>query len=524
MGEADLAQTGAAELLRELTAGERSSSKLTEACITQIESGAASCLNAISQPLFDSAREQARAADETLAKCRRTGEAPPALCGLPITIKDCFDIEGTAATLGIDSRTGQLATADSPLVARLRAAGAVILGKTNVPQVMLLHSCDNPVHGRTLHPTDPLRGPGGSSGGEAAVVAAGGSTLGLASDLGGSIRQPAHACGLAGLKPTSGRLTNVGSHRGLAGMQAVAIQPGPIAQRVEDLDLAMRTLVGQPKDQQLDETQRPWHNYRAVDVGKLNIAYWETDGWFDSAPAMQRAVRESAAVLNKRGAKLAQIDSSAIAHLQIDRAMQLYFGLVSADGLKSIRGMLKGSRIDWQLRRQLWFAGWPQLLRGPVSLALRLFGQKWLANLLPMTGPRSAREYWKLTAEANAYVTRFWEQLDRQCGRPVDALLMPPHALPALPHGTALDLLPAASYCYLPNLLGTPAGVVPWTTVRDNEQAYPTGSGIDLVTHFARRAMDRSAGLPVGVQVVARPWREDVVLAVMEALERGTAP
>lgn len=340
--------------------------------------------------------------------------------------------------------------------------------------------------------------------------------MGLGSDLGGSIRQPAHACGLVGFKPTSGRLTNAGSHRGLSGMESVRIDAGPIARSVEDAALMMQVLSvpcdGMPER---DEVNRPWRDYRAVDVAQLNIAIASNDNWFDSTTACQRAVREANLALTTMGA-----NTTEVALNDTDRAMRLYFGLVSADGFRSIRRLLKGSRIDWQVRRQGWFAGMPRMARIVLATGLRLFGQKWLAKLLRITGPRSADAYWQLTTEARRFAEEFWQQLDVQSGKRVDALVLPPHALPALRHGTALDLLPAGSYCYLGNLLGTPAGVVPWTTVRENEQSYSYGTKTDLVAHLASRTMERSAGLPIGVQVIARCWDDDVVLAVMAELER----
>ncbi len=122
---------------------------------------------------------------------------------------------GTQTTLGLPNRVGRKSDGDGPLVARLRRAGAIILGKTNVSQLLLYYESDNPVYGRTNNPWNPERTPGGSSGGEAAIIAAGGSPLGLGGDLGGSVRIPAHFCGLTGLKPTSGRLTNEDNVMGL---------------------------------------------------------------------------------------------------------------------------------------------------------------------------------------------------------------------------------------------------------------------------------------------------------------------
>ena len=182
---------------------------------------------------------EARAIDD----CRRRGEPLGPLAGVPITVKECFQLTGTPTTLGVRRRgesheTVPLATTDGPLIARLRSAGAIVVGKTNVPQLMLLYETDNPVYGRTNNPWDMGRGSGGSSGGEAAIIAAGGVPLGLATDLGGSIRQPAHVCGIHGLKPSGGRLTCVGSSSAFTGFDAMPIQPGPMARHVEDLALA----------------------------------------------------------------------------------------------------------------------------------------------------------------------------------------------------------------------------------------------------------------------------------------------
>lgn len=143
-----------------------------------------------------------------------------------MTIKECFHVAGTQSTIGVERFVGELAAEDSPLVRRWQRAGAIVLGKTNVPQLMILHETDNPVYGRTNNPWNLDRGPGGSSGGEAAIVAAGGSALGLASDLGGSIRQPAHSCGICGLLPTIGRIEVSGKRGNFAGMEASVCSPG----------------------------------------------------------------------------------------------------------------------------------------------------------------------------------------------------------------------------------------------------------------------------------------------------------
>ncbi len=182
---------------------------------------------------------------------RASGEPLGPLAGVPVTIKECFQVVGTPATLGLPGNRHELSETDSPLVRRLTAAGAIVLGKTNVPQLMVLHETDNPLYGRTNNPWNLDRSPGGSSGGEAAIVAAGGSVLGLGSDLGGSIRQPAHSVGICGLLPTQGRIEMTGRRGNFYGLESLSLQPGPMARTVDDVEIAFRVLAdpaaGQPR-------------------------------------------------------------------------------------------------------------------------------------------------------------------------------------------------------------------------------------------------------------------------------------
>jgi fatty acid amide hydrolase len=198
----DATRLGAAEIAHRVASGELSARDVVEACISRMER-VNGRLNALAVPLFEQARAAATAADAA----RDRGDALGPLHRMPVTIKDMFDTAGTATTAGLTGRAARVVDADSPLVERLRRAGAIVLGKTNVQQLGMLFETDNPVYGRTNNPWDPGRSPGGSSGGEAALIAAGGSPLGLGSDGGGSTRQPCHCCGIHGLKPTGGRLT-----------------------------------------------------------------------------------------------------------------------------------------------------------------------------------------------------------------------------------------------------------------------------------------------------------------------------
>jgi fatty acid amide hydrolase len=318
----DIIQLGAAELARRIAAGEISSVAATRACVERIQA-VDRRLNAVVVPLFDSALAAAAEANRRQAR----GESLGPLHGLPVTIKENFHVEGTPSCIGLSRLKDECIATDGVLVDRLRKAGAIVLGKTNLPQLMLWHECDNPVYGRTNNPWDLARTPGGSSGGEGAIIAARGSPLGLAGDLGGSIRVPAHFCGIAGLKPTAYRLPRDGARGNLRGLDSVIGQPGPMARRVEDLALALRVLIGNPLERpQIDVAPAPLLDPAEVPIDRLRIAFWTDDGFFPASPAIQRAVREAADILRRRGAIVEEYRPDFIGE-----AIEVYSGLMSAD-------------------------------------------------------------------------------------------------------------------------------------------------------------------------------------------------
>jgi len=466
-------------------------------------------LNAVVVTRFDEARAEADAADRAMRDDRLRGP----LHGVPITIKEQFALAGMPTTIGVAKEEPD--ARDGPLVARLRAAGAIVLGKTNVPQLLLYNESDNPVYGRTNNPFDPSRSCGGSSGGEAAIIAAHGSPLGLGSDIGGSLRAPAHACGIASLKPTTGRLTNEDvRERGFAhGQIAIVSQPGPMARSVADLALAMRVLAA-PGQERLDPeiAPVPWREPDAIDVASLRVAYYEDDGYFPASPAVRRAVREAADALAKRGARVQLFTPPDVA-----KAMHTFLRILSADGAAGAQRRLGKNQVDIRIRGLLQIAGIPNRIR-PFGVAmLTALGQRRLARQVAAIRRSSVDQFWHLVAAQQDYRRAFVAELDRGG---FEAIVCPPHALPALTHGASYYLTTAASYSMLYNVLGMPAGVVPITRVCPGEDT-PRHAGRDVVDRTAREVERGSAGLPIGVQVVARHWREDVALAVMAALERS---
>jgi fatty acid amide hydrolase len=507
----------AGEIARRIARREVSAADVTRAFIDRIQA-VNPLLNAVVVPRFDAALAEAVAADERQAR----GEALAPLHGVPITLKECFHLAGTPSTIGLTSEElRKPIDEDGLLVQRLRRAGAIVLGKTNVPQLMIWHESDNPVYGRTNNPWNLARTCGGSSGGEAAIVAARGSPLGLGNDLGGSIRIPCHFCGIHGIRPTSFRLPRAGAMRTLRGFEAFITQSGPMARHVDDLWLALQVLADDSDGYIAgDVTPARMHDPARVAINKLRIAAWTHDGVFPPSLAVQRAVREAIAALRSQGAEVIELDAADVQKtFHSNEAFDLYCSLVGADGGADARRLSRGSKLDPRVRRLIWIAGQTRPMRAIVVAGLKRSGQNWMARLIEHARPRSADAYWQLIERKNQLVGRALAAMRQQR---IDAVLCPPHALPATPHVKAFDMLAAASYSLLINLLGLPTGTVSITRVAAGEDS-GRANARDHVLRNAHRTDHGSTGLPIGVQVAAMPWKEHVVLAVMKALEQAAS-
>lgn len=418
------------------------------------------------------------------------------LGGVPVSVKECFAVRGLETTLGIPGREDP-DDHDADIVLRLRAAGAVVVGKANVPQAMYLHETDNPVWGRTNHPLSADRGPGGSSGGDAALVAAGVVPLAVGTDLAGSIRQPAHACGIVGLLPRSSVLGEGGAYDTVPHLAVVRPRAGFLARNVSDVALACSALV-------------PAHDRCATAPPPRCIAWWTDAGVLPPSPAISRGVREAVAALEARGYRTVPLDGG----LGLDAAWAL-LAILSADGCADIRRLFGGVRPIPGVGRLLRLARLPETARRWLAQLAELTGRRIEAEALRATGPRVGTALESVLAARAALAIRVCE-LATRC----DAIVCPVSALPALRHGTAARLLPAAFPCLLANLLDLAAGTVPVTSVRSDEE----GGRSDDHDPIARAAAltDRgSRGLPVGVQVIALTGGEATALDVMAAIEAG---
>ena len=499
-------QLSANQLLAALAAGELSSVEIVTALIARADAvdGAVNC--------FTQRRQEASLIAAAVAdQARSAGEDLGPLHGLPLTIKENLDLRGTDATLGIPARTGQPADTDAAIVSAIQSAGAIILGKTNVPQLLLAQETENEVFGLTRNPWHGGRSAGGSSGGEAAAIAAGASPCGLGTDIGGSIRIPAHFCGIAGLKPTVDRLSVRGSHGAAPGQEIVRAQVGPMARTVADLVLLMRAIdpVAQSK---LDPAvpPLPLGDPDAISLKGLRIGWFDDDGYLTPAAPLRRAVDVARLALMDAGATVVDYRPPAA-----EQMIYLWLSVISADGARTMQDKLAGAAISRQLKPSLRLLRLPRRLRQGLGHLLKARGEHRLSRLTQVLGEKSVQDFWKL-AEARTAMRR--QEFDLWGRAGLDAVICPAHSVPAMAHGSSGDFTLSNAIPFRYTYLNFPAGIVPVTRVSEPEAAAATSDG-DRIERKVASVTAAGAGLPVGVQVVARPYREDMALAVMAAIE-----
>ena len=286
-------------MAKAIRSGRISSEEIVSAHIEQI--GAINPhLNAVVRTEGHKALIQARAADRHISRGAKLGP----LHGVPFTVKDIFDTAGVVTTAGLRKLAENVPTRDATVVARMRAAGAIMIGKTNCPPGGIGDDSANSMHGGTRNPYNLQRSPGGSSSGEAAIIAAGGSPMGIGSDSGGSIRLPAHFCGIAALKPTAGRVPSTGGYELVGGLTDPRSQVGPMARFVDDLWLLLPILAGPDG---IDSGVIPMPMARRMGALKgLKVAWYADDGITRPTKATTAAVRAASNALQKAGCKVTQ--------------------------------------------------------------------------------------------------------------------------------------------------------------------------------------------------------------------------
>jgi len=307
-----LLATSLVEQAAALARGDISSRELVLAHFEQI-ARVNPLLNAVVALDSDSALAAAERADGERAR----GRARSLVHGVPMTIKDGLDTAGVVSTGGTLGRAQFVPERDATAVARLRRAGAILLGKTNTPELTLYYDTENLIHGRTRNPYDLARSPGGSSGGAAAIVAACGAPFDLGTDTGGSIRLPAHFCGIAGLKPTSGRVPGTGLIIPPGSPVDALTQIGPMARHVEDLYPILRLICG-PDDEDASAVPAPLRDPRRVRLERLRVAWYVDNGVFAVTPEVRAVIRNAARSLGAACARVVRHGELRVAAQSLD--------------------------------------------------------------------------------------------------------------------------------------------------------------------------------------------------------------
>jgi amidase len=431
-----------------------SATEVLEAHLARIEE-VNPVLNAVVQMATDRARSEAKKADESLAR----GESLGPLHGVPFTLKDSIDTEGIITTGGTLGRANFVPEKDATVAARLRDAGAILMGKTNTPELTLAGETNNLVYGQTNNPFDVTRTTGGSSGGAGAIVTTGGAPFDIGSDTGGSVRYPTHFCGIAGIKPNSGRVPRTG-HIVPYGMGAVdsLTQNGPMARYVEDLSLLLPIISGPDwKDPYI--VPMPLGDPASVKINGLRVCVYIDNGIRTPTPETIAAVNAAAKALSDAGLAIAEDVPKVIAENP------------------DISNNLSGSDGRAWTRRLLAKYGTTEM-------------HPWLERRMAKATELSSSEYSAMLEQVDAFRSDMLSFMENY-----DVIVCPVAAFPALPHEASLldENVPGMSYTGTFNITGWPAAVVRGGTSPD--------------------------GLPIGVQVVSRPWREDVALAVSQLLE-----
>ena len=426
-----------------------SATELTKLYLEQIEE-VNPRLNALIQK-NEKVLAEAKAKDKNFEKYSKNEP----LFGIPITIKDSIDTAGIITTGGTKGRKYYIPEKDATVVKRLKEAGAIILGKTNTPELTLEYETMNEIYGRTNNPYNIAKSPGGSSGGEAAAIAAGCSAFGIGSDTAGSIRLPAHFCGISGIKPTKGRVPATG---GIIpndiGIVDELTQLGPLTRNVEDLNLIMKIIKG-PDGSDPNTVPVDWPDPGKVDTDNLKGIYYLDNGIYDLDEEIKESVLETVNFLQERGIEVIE---KKLPYMK--KTFSLFKRVFNADG--------------WNWKYQL----------------LEKYGTIDEVKDNPKRAINGI-EFNKLLGELQRFRKKNLEFM-----KDYDFIISPVTAFAARDHGFSYQekgVIAAFSYTMIYNLLGWPAVSLP---VSQNKE-----------------------GLPIGVQLASTPWREDICLSLAEEIE-----
>lgn len=489
--ETQITALGAAELAAKIRNRELSCIQITEAFCHQA-AVAQQLTNCLTEIFFCEAMEHARQLDDII---KTTGKPIGPLHGVPISIEDSINIKGQYTTAGyIAFARNTVKHRDAPLVADLRKAGAVLFCKTNIPQCMMMLEAVNNIYGRTVNPWNNKLSPGGSSGGEGALIAMHGSPLGVGSDLSGSIRVPAAFCGLYGFKPSAKRLSTGGLECPHMGQGSIAAAAGPLGHNVDDLELFMQVCCDAKPWLREPLLRLPWASQTSQMKNRtlrLGVMLW--DEVVMPHPSITRVIQEVAQKLKLAGHDVFEFKPHDHKRAWDEIILPLFF----TDGGRDIKQTL--------------FAGNEPILPS----AKRLLDDA-------IVKERSLSEIGKLNIARDVYRAEYlqkWAETAQSSssGEPMDVLICPVSSVLGLPH----DVKPWWGYCSQWNLLDYPSGVVPAGRVLGTD-AYP--EGYEPVNELDRENMDLYnnglyVDLPVAIQIVAPNLEDEKLLGAIKVVD-----
>jgi Asp-tRNA(Asn)/Glu-tRNA(Gln) amidotransferase A subunit family amidase len=454
----DVVLRPAVQQLEMLRAGKISIVELAEAHIRQIER-----LNPQLNAFADFDAERVRAEARRLESA--SGPHGP-LDGLPVTVKSSIATAGYRCEIGSLLQKGDVPREDAVVVARLRAAGALILGTTNCPEFLMAYETANLLHGQTRNPWDFERSPGGSSGGESAAIAAGLSAAGLGSDSGGSVRVPAHFTGICSVKPTPGRIPGIGHLPPCVGPFSILGAIGPMARTISDVSLMFRTLSGQDAN---DPASPPveWRELCTDELRGKTIGYFEDDDLVPVTAETRTAVKNAGQALREAGFRVEPFRPRTLEALR---------------------------KLWWTFFVKCGAMFYAPTIRGREGQLSPIF--KEFLGIAAATPPLTATELLNAWAELDVLRAKTLEEMSEY---PV--LLCPVASVPAFRHGERkwsidgreVEYLDAVRHTQWFNALAAPAAVV------------PVGFSAE--------------GLPIGVQIVARPFEDETALGVAAVVD-----
>jgi len=448
------------------------------------------------------------------------------LAGIPVSLKDSLVVGGFDTSVGYSSKTHQPEVEDGIMVRLLKNAGAIPFVKTNLPTTLLSFESTNDVWGRTTNPHNSKYSPGGSTGGESALLAYGGSRIGIGSDVAGSVRAPAHFSGCYSLRCSTGRWPKVGFKSSMPGQEGIPSVYSPMARTLNDLVYFTRAFI-QSKPWTLDYSVHPlpWRSEVEEEwrtKASLNIGVMRTDDVVDPSPACARALDETVRALQADGHTVREVHPPSPYE-----SLKIASILLNSDGCKTFSAVMRSGewldsgakvmynymRLPWLFRKVHYW--WVKYVRRDDIWAGLL--SEWTA------GELKSSEQWKVVARREAYKSRFfdWWQVQEES---LDVMLCPVNALPATPHDAMATAAWACGYTFLFNLLDYTAGVIPVTKVDAKQDALSDDFEVSKLNGIAKGiykyydAYDMH-GLPIGVQVVGRRLEEEKVCAVMERVE-----